>query len=186
MGREDIRRQALNVYKMGLLGASEPVDSGSRTLKDATNEAIRDWVTNVENTHYVIGSVVGPTPIPPWSSVPAVIGDEARQQALQRWGRSRLVSPAWWGQQRHRHLHRLPRDEDVDLVGVEAAGRGIETGEHAASLEAGRPGSPWRLQLPPPGRQWTGARDPFDLGGARLPGWVPSMPLSATPSARAT
>jgi tryptophan synthase beta chain len=144
MGREDTHRQAVNVYKMGLLGAEvRPVDSGSRTLKDATNEAIRDWVTNVHNTHYVIGSVVGPHPYPTLvKRFQRVIGDEARRQALERWGAlpDSVVACVGGGSNAIGIFTAFLDDEDVELLGVEAAGRGLETGEHAASLEAGRPG----------------------------------------------
>jgi tryptophan synthase beta chain len=144
MGREDTHRQAVNVYKMGLLGAEvRPVDSGSRTLKDATNEAIRDWVTNVQNTHYVIGSVVGPHPYPTLvKRFQRVIGDEARRQALERWGAlpDSVVACVGGGSNAIGIFTAFLDDEEVELIGVEAAGRGIETGEHAASLEAGRPG----------------------------------------------
>jgi tryptophan synthase beta chain len=144
MGAEDMRRQELNVYRMRLMGASVvPVESGTRTLKDATTEAIRDWVTNVTDSHYIIGSVVGPAPYPRMvRHFQSVIGREAREQMLA-------------------HAHRLPKtvvacvgggsnamgifagfvdDSDVELVGVEAAGRGLETGEHSASLACGTPG----------------------------------------------
>ena len=144
MGREDTRRQAVNVYRMGLLGAEvRPVDSGSRTLKDATNEAIRDWVTNVHNTHYVIGSVVGPHPYPTLvRRFQRVIGDEARAEALRRWGAlpDSVVACVGGGSNAIGIFTAFIEDEDVELLGVEAAGRGIGTGEHAASLVAGRPG----------------------------------------------
>ena len=144
MGREDMRRQAVNVYRMNLLGAEvRPVDSGSRTLKDATNEAIRDWVTNVENTHYVIGSVVGPHPYPTLVKLlQRRIGDEAREEALRRWGvlPDCVVACVGGGSNAIGIFTAFIGDEDVELLGVEAAGRGLRTGEHAASLAAGRPG----------------------------------------------
>ncbi len=144
MGREDMRRQAVNVYRMGLLGAEvRPVESGTQTLKDATSEAIRDWVTNVENTHYVIGSAVGPHPYPTLvRRLQRVIGDEARQQALERWGSlpSVVVACVGGGSNAIGIFTAFVDDEAVELIGVEAAGRGIATGEHAASLVAGRPG----------------------------------------------
>jgi tryptophan synthase beta chain len=144
MGREDMRRQAVNVYRMNLLGAEvRPVDSGSRTLKDATNEAIRDWVTNVENTHYVIGSVVGPHPYPTLVKLlQRRIGDEAREEALRRWGMlpDCVVACVGGGSNAIGMFTAFIGDEDVELLGVEAAGRGLRTGEHAASLAAGRPG----------------------------------------------
>ncbi|HYA01044.1 MAG TPA: tryptophan synthase subunit beta [Candidatus Binatia bacterium] len=144
MGREDMRRQAVNVYRMGLLGAQvRPVDSGSRTLKDATTEAIRDWVTNVENTHYVIGSVVGPHPYPTLvRRLQRVIGDETREQALHRWGAlpEAVVACVGGGSNAIGIFTAFLDDEAVELIGVEAAGRGLSSGEHAASLMAGRPG----------------------------------------------
>jgi tryptophan synthase beta chain len=144
MGREDMRRQAVNVYRMGLLGAEvRPVDSGSRTLKDATSEAIRDWVTNVEITHYVIGSAVGPHPYPTLvRRLQRVIGDEAREEALRRWGAlpDCVVACVGGGSNAIGMFTAFVGDEAVELIGVEAAGRGMATGEHAASLVAGRPG----------------------------------------------
>jgi tryptophan synthase beta chain len=144
MGREDMRRQAVNVYRMNLLGAEvRPVDSGSRTLKDATNEAIRDWVTNVENTHYVIGSVVGPHPYPTLVRLlQRRIGDEAREEVLRRWGElpDCVVACVGGGSNAIGMFIAFIGDEGVELLGVEAAGRGLDTGEHAASLAAGRPG----------------------------------------------
>ncbi|MFI5244821.1 MAG: tryptophan synthase subunit beta [Gemmatimonadales bacterium] len=143
MGREDMRRQALNVYKMGLLGAEVvPVDSGSATLKDATNEAIRDWVTHVRDTHYVIGSVVGPHPYPSLvRRLQQVIGDESRQQMLSRLQRLPSVVVACVGGGSNAiGMFAAFLDDDVRLVGVEAAGRGLDSGEHAAPLSTGRPG----------------------------------------------
>ena len=144
MGAEDMRRQALNVYRMRLLGAEvRSVESGSRTLKDATNEAIRDWVTNVRNTHYVIGSAVGPHPYPELvRDLQRVIGDEARAQGLERWGRlpDAVVACVGGGSNAIGIFTAFVPDASVTLVGVEAAGRGLATGEHAAPLSAGRPG----------------------------------------------
>jgi tryptophan synthase beta chain len=143
MGREDMRRQALNVYKMGLLGAEVvPVDSGSATLKDATNEAIRDWVANVRATHYVIGSAVGPHPYPALvRRLQRVIGDEARAQMLSRLGGlPSLVVACVGGGSNAIGMFAAFLDDDVRLVGVEAAGRGLDSGEHAAPLSRGRPG----------------------------------------------
>jgi tryptophan synthase beta chain len=143
MGREDMRRQALNVYKMGLLGADVvPVDSGSATLKDATNEAIRDWVANVRATHYVIGSAVGPHPYPALvRRLQRVIGDEARAQMLSRLERLPSVVVACVGGGSNAiGIFAAFLDDDVRLVGVEAAGRGLDSGEHAAPLSRGRPG----------------------------------------------
>ncbi len=144
MGEEDVERQALNVYRMELLGARvEPVASGTRTLKDATNEAIRDWVTNVEDTHYIIGSVVGPDPFPRMvRDFQAVIGHEAREQVLERCGRlpAAVVACVGGGSNAMGIFHAFVPDQDVALVGVEAAGEGIESGRHSASLAVGVPG----------------------------------------------
>ncbi|HEX3606078.1 MAG TPA: tryptophan synthase subunit beta [Candidatus Dormibacteraeota bacterium] len=144
MGEEDMRRQALNVYKMRLLGAEvRGVSSGSRTLKDATNEAIRDWVTNVRDTHYVIGSAVGPHPYPSLvRDLQRVIGDEARSQAMERWRRlpDAVVACVGGGSNAIGIFTAFVDDPTVRLIGVEAAGRSLESGEHAAPLSAGRPG----------------------------------------------
>jgi tryptophan synthase beta chain len=143
MGREDMGRQALNVYKMRLLGAEVvPVDSGMATLKDATNEAIRDWVTNVADTHYVIGSAVGPHPYPTLvRRLQRVIGDEARlQMRNQAGGLPAAVVACVGGGSNAIGIFVAFLDDDVELIGVEAAGRGLETGEHAAPLARGRPG----------------------------------------------
>ena len=143
MGREDMRRQALNVYRMGLLGAEVvPVDSGSATLKDATNEAIRDWVAHVRDTHYVIGSAVGPHPYPSLvRRLQRVIGDEARAQMLSRLRRlPSIVVACVGGGSNAIGMFAAFLDDDVRLVGVEAAGRGLDSGEHAAPLSRGRPG----------------------------------------------
>ena len=144
MGEEDIKRQALNVYRMELLGAEvSPVSSGTRTLKDATNEAIRDWVTNVEDTHYIIGSVVGPDPFPRMvRDFQSVIGREAREQVLEEEGRlpEAVVACVGGGSNAMGMFSAFLADEGVHLVGVEAAGQGIDTGKHSASLNAGSPG----------------------------------------------
>ncbi len=144
MGAEDARRQALNVFRMELLGAQvRVVESGSRTLKDATNEAIRDWVTNVGDTHYIIGSVVGPDPYPRMvRDFQSVIGREARAQILGAEGRlpAAVVACVGGGSNAMGIFHAFIPDEEVRLVGVEAAGAGIESGRHAATLAAGRPG----------------------------------------------
>jgi tryptophan synthase beta chain len=144
MGEEDMRRQALNVYRMRLLGAEVvPVGSGTRTLKDATNEAIRDWVTNVVTTHYIIGSVVGPDPYPRLvRDLQAVIGREARTQCLERLGKlpDAVVACVGGGSNAIGIFHAFLGDASVELVGVEAAGEGLESGRHAASLAKGRPG----------------------------------------------
>jgi tryptophan synthase beta chain len=144
MGEEDTRRQALNVFRMRLLGAEVvPVVAGTRTLKDATNEAIRDWVTHVETTHYVIGSVVGPDPYPRLvRDCQAVIGRETREQCLARLGRlpDALVACVGGGSNAIGLFHAFIADPAVELVGVEAAGDGLETRRTAASLTLGRPG----------------------------------------------
>jgi len=144
MGEQDVARQALNVYRMQLLGAEvRPVGSGTRTLKDATNEAIRDWVTNVEGTHYIIGSVVGPDPFPRIvRDFQAVIGREAREQILRLAGRlpGVVVACVGGGSNAMGIFHEFIPDQGVELVGVEAAGEGLDTGRHSASLAAGRPG----------------------------------------------
>jgi len=144
MGEEDIARQALNVFRMKLLGAQViSVASGSRTLKDAINEAIRDWVTNVGNTHYLLGSTVGPHPYPmmvrDWQSV---IGREAREQILAAAGRlpDFAVACVGGGSNAMGLFHPFYADADVRFIGVEAAGDGLESGRHAASLGRGRPG----------------------------------------------
>jgi tryptophan synthase beta chain len=144
MGEEDIHRQALNVYRMKLLGAKvTPVLSGTRTLKDATSEAIRDWVTNVRTTHYVIGSVVGPHPYPMIvRDFQAVIGRETRAQILEREGRlpDMVIACVGGGSNAIGIFHPFVEDADVRLIGVEAAGKGIESGEHCATLAEGLPG----------------------------------------------
>ncbi|MBO8127011.1 MAG: tryptophan synthase subunit beta [Firmicutes bacterium] len=144
MGAEDIKRQALNVFRMKLLGAEvRPVYSGSRTLKDATNEAIRDWVTNVDDTHYIIGSVVGPHPYPAMvRDFQAVIGREAREQCLKQVGRlpDYVVACVGGGSNAMGIFHPFIPDSSVKLIGVEASGKGLETQENAASLTLGRPG----------------------------------------------
>jgi tryptophan synthase beta chain len=144
MGEEDMRRQRLNVYRMELMGARVvPVTSGTRTLKDATNEALRDWVTNVTTTHYIIGSVVGPDPFPRLvRDFQTVIGREARAQVLLRWGRlpKSVVACVGGGSNAIGIFSAFLDDVGVELVGVEAAGAGLGTARHAASLARGRPG----------------------------------------------
>ena len=144
MGTEDVRRQSLNVYRMELLGAEvRPVESGTRTLKDATNEALRDWVTNVADTHYIIGSVVGPHPFPLIvRDFQAVIGREARRQILEVEGRlpATVVACVGGGSNAMGMFHAFAGDEEVALVGVEAAGEGLGSGRSSASLNEGRPG----------------------------------------------
>jgi len=144
MGEEDMRRQALNVFRMRLMGAEVvPVTSGTRTLKDATTEAIRDWVTNVTDTHYIIGSVVGPAPYPRMvRDFQAIIGVEARDQVLQRVGvlPRTVVACVGGGSNAMGVFHAFVPDAGVELVGVEAAGEGIESERHSASLSRGTPG----------------------------------------------
>lgn len=144
MGEEDMRRQALNVFRMRLLGAEvRGVASGTRTLKDATNEAIRDWVTHVVDTHYIIGSVVGPHPYPcVVRDFQRVIGDEARQQLLDETGQlpGMVVACVGGGSNAIGIFAAFVGDPDVSLVGVEAAGEGLDTDRHAAPIARGRPG----------------------------------------------
>jgi len=144
MGEEDIRRQAINVYRMRLLGADVvAVSSGSKTLKDALNEALRDWVTNVDTTFYIIGTVAGPHPYPAMvRDFQAVIGREAKQQMLEMTGRlpDALVACVGGGSNAIGLFYPFINDAGVQLHGVEAAGDGIETGRHAAPLCAGKPG----------------------------------------------
>jgi tryptophan synthase beta chain len=144
MGETDMARQELNVFRMRLMGATVvPVSAGTRTLKDATTEAIRDWVTNVETTHYIIGSVVGPAPYPRMvRDLQSVIGREAREQMLDRTGRlpSAVVACVGGGSNAMGIFHAFVDDASVRLVGVEAAGEGIDTEHHSASLSRGKPG----------------------------------------------
>jgi len=144
MGAEDVKRQALNVYRMKLLGAEViPVTSGSRTLKDAMNEAMRDWATNVDDTFYIIGTVAGPHPYPQLvRDFQAVIGREARRQCLEMTGRlpDALVACVGGGSNAIGLFHPFLEDEGVAIYGVEAGGHGVETGEHAAPLNDGIPG----------------------------------------------
>ncbi len=144
MGEEDVHRQALNVYRMKLLGAEViPVTSGSRTLKDAMNEAMRDWVTNVDDTFYIIGTVAGPHPYPMLvRDFQCVIGREARAQSLAQTGRlpDALVACVGGGSNAIGLFHPFLPDESVAMYGVEAGGHGVASGEHAAPLTAGSPG----------------------------------------------
>lgn len=144
MGAEDVKRQALNVYRMKLLGAEViPVHSGSKTLKDAMNEAMRDWVTNVDNTFYIIGTVAGPHPYPQLvRDFQSIIGREARQQSLEMTGRlpDALVACVGGGSNAIGLFHPFLKDENVAMYGVEAGGLGVETGRHAAPLNDGIPG----------------------------------------------
>jgi len=144
MGEEDIQRQKLNVFRMKLMGAEvRPVSSGSRTLKDAINEAFRDWVSNVSNTHYLIGSAVGPHPYPSMvRDFQAIIGKETREQMLAEYKRlpDYIVACVGGGSNSIGMFHPFLNDKEVRLIGVEAAGHGLETGEHAATLAVGTVG----------------------------------------------
>ena len=144
MGEVDIARQAPNVFRMKLLGAEvRPVSSGSKTLKDALNDALRDWVANVEDTFYIIGTAAGPHPYPAMvRDFQAVIGEEVKEQMMEEEGRlpDSLVACIGGGSNAMGLFYPFLDDKDVRIVGVEAAGKGVETGEHAASLTGGRPG----------------------------------------------
>ncbi|WP_428424728.1 tryptophan synthase subunit beta [Methylibium sp.] len=144
MGSEDVKRQSPNVYRMHLLGAKVvPVESGSRTLKDALNEALRDWVTNVENTFYIIGTVAGPAPYPEMvRDFQSVIGEECLTQMPAMAGRQpdAVIACVGGGSNAMGIFYPYIRHEDVRLIGVEAAGHGLDSGKHAASLSAGSPG----------------------------------------------
>jgi tryptophan synthase beta chain len=144
MGSEDVKRQVQNVYRMKLLGATVvPVESGSRTLKDALNEAMRDWVTNVENTFYIIGTVAGPHPYPVMvRDFQSVIGRESREQMMELTGRQpdAVLACVGGGSNAMGIFHAYVPDEKVRLIGVEAAGEGLESGKHAATLATGKPG----------------------------------------------
>ena len=144
MGAEDVKRQSINVYRMKLLGAEvEAVEGGTRTLKDAMNEALRDWVTNVDDTFYIIGTVAGPHPYPMMvRDFQSVIGRESRRQHLEKTGKlpDALVACVGGGSNAIGLFYPFLTDESVELYGVEAGGYGIETGQHAAPLSAGRPG----------------------------------------------
>lgn len=144
MGSEDVKRQAINVFRMKLLGATViPVESGSKTLKDALNEAMRDWVTNIDDTFYIIGTVAGPHPYPAMvRDFQTVLGKEAREQCLEQEGRlpDALVACVGGGSNAIGLFHPFLEDREVEIYGVEAAGDGLETGNHAAPLCAGKPG----------------------------------------------
>lgn len=144
MGAQDMERQALNVFRMRLLGAEvRPVHAGTATLKDATSEAIRDWVTNVESTHYILGSVAGPHPYPMMvREFHAVIGQETRRQAFEKWGGTPdvLVACVGGGSNAMGLFHEFVDDLDVRMIGVEAAGFGLDSGKHAATLTKGEVG----------------------------------------------
>ncbi len=180
MGSEDVKRQAPNVYRMKLLGASVvPVESGSKTLKDALNEALRDWVTNVENTFYIIGTVAGPHPYPTMvRDFQRVIGDECLVQMPEMIetlggpaGRQpdAVIACVGGGSNAMGIFYPYIGHAATRLIGVEAAGEGLETGRHAASICAGRPGRAARQShLPAAGRRWPDHRDALDLGRPRL------------------
>ena len=144
MGAEDIKRQSVNVYRMKLLGATVvPVHAGSQTLKDALNEAMRDWVSNIDNTYYIIGTVAGPHPYPQMvRDFQSIIGQEARKQSLDKTGKlpDALVACIGGGSNAIGLFHPFLEDKTVSIYGVEAGGKGIETGLHSASLIAGKPG----------------------------------------------
>ena len=144
MGEEDVHRQSLNVFRMKLMGVEvRSVSTGSRTLKDAINEAMRDWVSNPDNSYYLLGSAVGPHPYPSIvRDFQAIIGKETKQQILDKSGRlpDYIIACVGGGSNAIGIFHPFLNDKDVSLIGVEAAGRGIDTGEHAASLIAGRVG----------------------------------------------
>jgi tryptophan synthase beta chain len=144
MGIHDMERQELNVFRMRLLGATvQPVAAGTGTLKDATSEAIRDWVTNVETTHYILGSVAGPHPYPMMvRDFHAIIGQETRQQSLEKWGASPdiLLACVGGGSNAMGLFHEFVKEPSVRLIGVEAAGESIASGKHAATLTQGQPG----------------------------------------------
>lgn len=144
MGVQDMERQALNVFRMRLMGAEvRPVSAGTGTLKDATSEAIRDWVTNVETTHYILGSVAGPHPYPMLvRDFHAVIGQETRWQAMEKWGGlpDILLACVGGGSNAMGIFHEFIREPNVRLIGVEAAGEGVNTDKHAATLTKGRVG----------------------------------------------
>jgi tryptophan synthase beta chain len=144
MGIHDMERQKLNVFRMKLLGATvQPVEAGTGTLKDATSEAIRDWVTNVEHTHYILGSVAGPHPYPMMvRDFHAIIGQETRQQCQEKWGGlpDILLACIGGGSNAMGLFFDFVKESTVRLIGIEAAGDGVATGKHAATLTAGSPG----------------------------------------------
>ena len=175
MGSEDVKRQAQNVFRMKLLGAKVvPVESGSKTLKDALNEAMRDWVTNVENTFYIIGTVAGPHPYPMMvRDFQRVIGDECVVQMPEYAGRQpdAVIACVGGGSNAMGIFYPYIPHADVRLIGVEAAGDGIATGRHSASLTGGTPRRAARQpHLPAAGRERPDHRDAFGVGGPRLSG----------------
>ena len=172
MGTEDMGRQRPNVERMELLGATvEPVETGARTLKEAVSAAIRDWVANVDSTHYVIGSAVGPAPYPLLvRDLQRVIGDEARAQILDQAGRlpDRVVACVGGGSNAIGTFHPFVADDEVELVGVEAGGEGLESGRHGASLAAGSAGCCTSDVVGVAGRRRPDRRGALGLGRARL------------------
>ena len=185
MGTEDMRRQQPNVQRMGLLGATvEPVEAGARTLKEAVSAAIRDWVANVGDTHYIIGSSVGPAPFPALvRDLQRVIGDEARAQVLEQAGRlpERVIACVGGGSNAIGIFVPFVDDAEVQLIGVEAAGDGIETGRHGAPLTLGGRGGVLHGALlgDHAGRGRPDPRGPLDLGRPRLPRHRPAARASA-------
>jgi tryptophan synthase len=144
MGASDVQRQALNVFRIRLLGAKVvPVDSGSRTLKDAINEAMRDWVTNVKTTHYIVGSAIGPHPFPTLvREFQSIIGKETKEQMMEKLGKlpDVVMACVGGGSNAIGLFHPFIHDKSVRIIGVEAAGDGVETGHHSATLSTGKPG----------------------------------------------
>ena len=191
MGSEDIKRQSLNVYRMKLLGAEVvPVTSGSRTLKDAMNEAMRDWVTNVDDTHYIIGTVAGPHPYPMMvRDFQSVIGQEARAQCLQQTGRlpDTLVACVGGGSNAIGLFYPFVDDSSVRFVGVEAAGLGARDWK-ACSDAVGRNArrAAWEPHVPVGRRRWPDHRNALDFGRPRLSGCRPGARLSSKISAAPT
>jgi len=170
MGEEDIKRQELNVFRMKLLGAKvEPVSSGSRTLKDAMNEAIRDWVTNVRTTFYVIGSVAGPHPYPMIvRDFQKMIGEETKTQSMEQAGKlpDCIIACVGGGSNSMGIFHSFLQEPDVKLVGVEAAGHGLDTPFHAATLT--KRGFAWLTELSLAGRKRADFRGSFNFRGSGL------------------
>ncbi len=182
MGEEDIRRQAPNVFSMKLLGAEvRPVSSGSRTLRDAINEAMRDWMASVDTTHYILGSVVGPHPFPRIvRDFQSVIGRETIEQSRAQLGRlpDTVVACVGGGSNAAGMFYPFVEHKDVALVGVEAGGRSDQPGDHAAPLTYGQPGVLARqLQLRDAGRRRPDVRRPLDVGRPRLPRRRPGAQL---------
>ena len=184
MGAVDVARQAPNVFRMKMLGAEViPVESGTKTLKDAMNEALRDWVTNVADTFYCIGTVAGPHPYPAMvRDFQSVIGRETREQMIAQEGRlpDSLIACIGGGSNAMGLFHPFLDDREVEIFGVEAAGHGVQSGLHAASLTGGKPGRAARQShLPPDGRGRADRRRALDLGGPRLSGHRPRARVAA-------